>query len=114
MPAMLDVAVIGGGPAGLLASARLAAAGLQTTVLEEHKSIGEPVHCTGVLAAEAFDEFDLSRRSLLNELTTARFWSPAGQQVSYSGGDRKSTRLNSSHLVISYAVFCLKKNQFTS
>src|SRR5256885_13034778 len=26
-------------------------------------------------------------------------------------GDRKSTRLNSSHLVISYAVFCLKKNK---
>src|SRR2546426_7920219 len=26
-----------------------------------------------------------------------------------SQGDRKSTRLNSSHLVISYAVFCLKK-----
>src|SRR5256885_3597961 len=25
------------------------------------------------------------------------------------GKDRKSTRLNSSHLVISYAVFCLKK-----
>src|SRR5256885_3185225 len=27
--------------------------------------------------------------------------------------DRKSTRLNSSHLVISYAVFCLKKNILT-
>src|SRR2546426_10244189 len=27
----------------------------------------------------------------------------------YPRGDRKSTRLNSSHLVISYAVFCLKK-----
>src|SRR5256885_13116759 len=26
-------------------------------------------------------------------------------------GDRKSTRLNSSHLVISYAVFCLKKKR---
>src|SRR5256885_8279945 len=26
-----------------------------------------------------------------------------------TGQDRKSTRLNSSHLVISYAVFCLKK-----
>src|SRR5256885_8934527 len=26
-------------------------------------------------------------------------------------GDRKSTRLNSSHLVISYAVFCLKKKE---
>src|SRR5256885_6590881 len=27
----------------------------------------------------------------------------------WAGVDRKSTRLNSSHLVISYAVFCLKK-----
>src|SRR5256885_7854207 len=29
-------------------------------------------------------------------------------------GDRKSTRLNSSHLVISYAVFCLKKKKYTT
>src|SRR5256885_10114132 len=28
-----------------------------------------------------------------------------------AGEDRKSTRLNSSHLVISYAVFCLKKKK---
>src|SRR5690242_21023096 len=27
------------------------------------------------------------------------------------GGDRKSTRLNSSHMSISYAVFCLKKKK---
>src|SRR2546426_9266293 len=32
-----------------------------------------------------------------------------GCQVRVRGLDRKSTRLNSSHLVISYAVFCLKK-----
>src|SRR5256885_12350773 len=31
--------------------------------------------------------------------------------VGSSTGDRKSTRLNSSHLVISYAVFCLKKKK---
>src|SRR5215204_7425929 len=29
-------------------------------------------------------------------------------------GDRKSTRLNSSHTVISYAVFCLKKKKKTN
>src|SRR5688500_4838799 len=29
--------------------------------------------------------------------------------VNRAGRDRRSTRLNSSHLVISYAVFCLKK-----
>src|SRR3712207_7314731 len=30
--------------------------------------------------------------------------------AAYHGEDRKSTRLNSSHANISYAVFCLKKN----
>src|SRR3712207_5489641 len=39
----------------------------------------------------------------LNGVPAARGISPAGT------GDRKSTRLNSSHANISYAVFCLKK-----
>src|SRR5256885_12759138 len=34
-----------------------------------------------------------------------------GERGSDRERDRKSTRLNSSHLVISYAVFCLKKKQ---
>src|SRR5256885_9565263 len=34
---------------------------------------------------------------------------PGPAAFSHPKGDRKSTRLNSSHLVISYAVFCLKK-----
>src|SRR5256885_8910727 len=37
----------------------------------------------------------------------------AASEVGSSSIDRKSTRLNSSHLVISYAVFCLKKKQYT-
>src|SRR5256885_2627484 len=39
---------------------------------------------------------------------------PGGQSTGSRGAgtpDRKSTRLNSSHLVISYAVFCLKKKK---
>src|SRR5256885_5975932 len=34
-----------------------------------------------------------------------------GFSLAAFGKDRKSTRLNSSHLVISYAVFCLKKKK---
>src|SRR5438874_7469115 len=34
-----------------------------------------------------------------------RFW------LTFFAGDRKSTRLNSSHVEISYAVFCLKKKK---
>src|SRR5215216_7203643 len=33
--------------------------------------------------------------------------------VGGAAGDRKSTRLNSSHQIISYAVFCLKKKKNT-
>src|SRR5207248_7376423 len=34
---------------------------------------------------------------------------PATSWIDRASGDRKSTRLNSSHRTISYAVFCLKK-----
>src|ERR1039458_6286324 len=34
-----------------------------------------------------------------------------GRPCSQGDGDRKSTRLNSSHLGISYAVFCLKRHE---
>src|SRR5258705_7681926 len=56
-----------------------------------------------------------SQRKLVSWLTKARFvycarpvaWKP----ISVGMADRKSTRLNSSHLGISYAVFCLKKKK---
>src|SRR3712207_9136547 len=35
----------------------------------------------------------------------------SGERVEMRGIDRKSTRLNSSHANISYAVFCLKKKK---
>src|SRR5256885_12147037 len=54
-------------------------------------------------------------------------FSPDGKWIAYASDesgkfevyvqpfpDRKSTRLNSSHLVISYAVFCLKKKKHTT
>src|SRR5438034_7543026 len=49
------------------------------------------------------------QRSLIRALVAAQ---EAGQNVE-AERDRKSTRLNSSHTVISYAVFCLKKKTQT-
>src|SRR2546427_860912 len=46
-----------------------------------------------------------SRSGLASQVTSPRSTSPKG--------DRKSTRLNSSHSQISYAVFCLKKKKNT-
>src|SRR5688500_19911578 len=44
---------------------------------------------------------------VLNWFMTERM----GESLAVPPSDRKSTRLNSSHLVISYAVFCLKKKK---
>src|SRR2546426_2408727 len=50
---------------------------------------------------------DATRRG---DIRTRDPWRDAwGNLPPVANGDRKSTRLNSSHLVISYAVFCLKK-----
>src|SRR5258708_10756210 len=50
-------------------------------------------------------EFDLRRRALRKKFEDAGLkFDPIS--------DRKSTRLNSSHQIISYAVFCLKKKKY--
>jgi digeranylgeranylglycerophospholipid reductase len=81
---MRDVAIVGGGPGGLYAAALLARRGFNVAVFEEHSSSGNPVHCTGVLATDAFDEFDLPREVILNPLRTAHFHSPTGVSISYT------------------------------
>src|SRR2546426_2765890 len=48
------------------------------------------------------------KRPLMPQARDTTVVGVAAQEVSQ---DRKSTRLNSSHLVISYAVFCLKKKR---
>jgi geranylgeranyl reductase family protein len=80
---MYDAIVVGAGPAGLQSARQLATRKLRVAVLEEHRTVGDPIHCTGVVAREAFDEFSLSSDSILNELTTARFISPSGQDIVY-------------------------------
>src|SRR5258708_31510236 len=48
------------------------------------------------------------RKSIVASLGVFRAFLPRASGLA-ERGDRKSTRLNSSHQIISYAVFCLKK-----
>src|SRR5256885_5060861 len=91
--------------AEVFAVERVARFCLRGDVGEEHAApeLAEVLHARdhllpGITAlAEADSPEKLEIRHLWNELVLRR-----------STEDRKSTRLNSSHLVISYAVFCLK------
>lgn len=79
-----DVLIVGGGPAGLYSGLLLARAGYQVDLVEEHQHIGTPVHCTGVLARDAFRAFELPSGSVLNDLQKVRFISPSGAAIEHA------------------------------
>src|SRR5437763_7921991 len=55
----------------------------------------------------------LDALGLSNLVRAAVSWPADADPANQVRGDRKSTRLNSSHRCISYAVFCLKKKKNT-
>lgn len=73
-----DVLIVGAGPAGLTSAANLARAGFHVGVLEEHRQIGNPVNCSGIIGVEAFARFDLSPRLVRHSLDSVEFVSPKG------------------------------------
>jgi geranylgeranyl reductase family protein len=75
---MHDLAIVGGGPAGLLTARRCAEAGLDVVVFEEHAAIGEPTHCTGIVCQETADLAKFSDDIILGRLQLARLVSPGG------------------------------------
>src|SRR5947199_7905198 len=93
-----DVIVIGAGTGGYVAAIRAAQLGLKTAVVEKQKALGGTCLLVGCIPTKALLEH-------AHALKVVRHAKEFGVSI----GDRKSTRLNSSHLGISYAVFCLKK-----
>src|SRR5262245_29010825 len=129
-----DVVIVGAGPAGLSAAIRLkqlaADAGREASVavLEKGGEVGAHILSGAVIDPVSLDELvpDWKERGapLDTPVTKDEFkiLGPAGAAslptfmmppLMSNHGNRKSTRLNSSHLGISYAVFCLKKKKHT-
>src|SRR2546426_8899267 len=81
-------------------------------VYHQRKPRASPLYqCADRHLAELRSEGRLQR--LLEERVIERFLKCGDPHHGFAAfqEDRKSTRLNSSHLVISYAVFCLKKKK---
>lgn len=53
----MNITVIGAGPAGLLVSQYLNKAGYKVRIIEEHKTIGKPISCSGLIGRDFFDHF---------------------------------------------------------
>jgi digeranylgeranylglycerophospholipid reductase len=85
-----DVAVIGAGPVGSMAAKYASRADACTVLLEEHKSLGWPVECAGLLGNRAMEESELPRgKFIIRGLKGAIVNSP-NASVSFKASSNKA------------------------
>jgi geranylgeranyl reductase family protein len=81
-----DIAVVGGGPVGCFVAEQLASNGRHVAVLEEHITIGEPIHCAGLVTQRVFDISKCSQTGIVqNKIYGAYIHSPAGSTLTIGG-----------------------------
>lgn len=81
---MYDAIVVGAGPIGSYTAYQLAEVGFEVALLEEDKEVGRNVICTGVIGTEAFERFDLPRKSIVSEIKSIVFFSPSLLSINYT------------------------------
>ena len=83
---MFDCIVVGAGPVGSYFAKELAKEGLKVLVLEEHETVGEPVHCTGVIGQVAFNKLKLPQESIVSSIDHLKFISPGFHNITLTKG----------------------------
>ncbi|HXG35771.1 MAG TPA: NAD(P)/FAD-dependent oxidoreductase [Dehalococcoidia bacterium] len=77
-----DVAVIGAGPAGSRTARDLARRGLRVLLIEEHRRVGVPSHCSGLISPRTWQLGEIADDSIIyNQLRGAFLHTASGKQV---------------------------------
>lgn len=87
-----DTIIVGAGPAGLLTATKIAEGGHDVLVLEEHKKIGEPDHCAGLLSSSGLGSLNLKPPDdvIQNTVSGARIYAPSGHSIFIERGRREA------------------------
>ena len=80
---MANIAIIGGGPAGMTAAYHLGLQGHDVSVFEEHPIVGDPFQCTGILTGMLEDFVPLDPKFFMNKIQKARI-SIHGQPIDFN------------------------------
>ena len=75
-----DVVIVGAGPVGGHLGHILSEQGLHVLMLEEHREIGKPFQCAGLVTPSAMNRVNL-HHTILSDVWGARIHSPQGRPV---------------------------------
>lgn len=84
-----DVIVIGAGPSGCFTAWQIALSGFKILVIEEHKEIGLPVQCAGLISPRALELAGIDKNVVINEFKGLHVFSPLGSSL-YLERDREA------------------------
>lgn len=86
-----DVVVIGGGPVGGNTARLIAQEGYNTLLVEEHKHIGIPPHCAGLITPRVFDMLDLPKQYIIQNIVYgANIHPPKGKTLIIEGNKKQA------------------------
>ena len=80
-----DAVVVGGGCVGGFVADRIASAGFSVAIIEEHREIGEPIQCGGLVTPRVFELVDCTQ-TILAKVRGAEIFSPKGRRIVIDGG----------------------------
>lgn len=91
-----DVVVVGAGPAGSVAARAAAENGADVVILEEHRDVGQPVHCAEGLSLNGIKDAGVEPVPAIvsQEITRARVYAPNRSFVELTSTDWKGYNLN--------------------
>lgn len=89
-----DVAVIGAGPAGSRTARNLARSGLRVRLIEEHRAVGVPSHCSGLISPRTLREAEIGEEAILHRITGAFAHTQSGASVALGTGETKAVAID--------------------
>lgn len=89
-----DVAVVGAGPAGSRTARDLARRGFRVLLLEEHRSVGVPSHCSGLISLRTLRESEIGDGAIMHRVTGAFVHTQNGSEVALGGGATRAVAID--------------------
>ena len=107
-----DVVVIGAGPAGGYLAGKVAKAGYEVALVEEHREIGEPIQCGGLVTPRVF-EYVSCKETIIGSVHGAELYSPSGRKLVIDGHDTQAVVVQRSMFDRAIATDAVRKGAHT-